>query len=66
MSEVIETPISKTKEASFSKKFDQFLTQLRDNNQATLEIRKEIDQLKRSNDKSYARAKKAVDALSRN
>ena len=65
MSQAVETPISKAKEASFSKKLDQFLVQLRANNRATLEIRKEIDQLRKSNDRSYARAKKAVEALSK-
>jgi hypothetical protein len=65
MSQIVETQISRTKEASFAKKFDRFLAQLRDSNQATIEIRKEIDLLKKANDRSYARAKKAVDALSR-
>jgi len=64
MSQVVETPLSKAKEASFAKKLDQFLAQLRANNRATLEIRKEIDQLRKANERSYARAKKAVDALS--
>ncbi len=58
--------MSKGKEASFLKKLDGLLAQLRENNQATLEIRKEIAQLKRANDRSFNRAKKAVDALAKN
>ncbi|MBX3245196.1 MAG: hypothetical protein KF685_12160 [Acidobacteria bacterium] len=66
MSQMFESTMSKAKEASFLKKLDGLLTQLRENNQATLEIRKEIAQLKRSNDRSFNRAKKAVDALAKN
>ncbi len=65
MSQVVDTQISNAKQASFSKKFDQFLVQLQENNRAALEIRKEIERLRKSNDRSYARAKKAVDALSK-
>lgn len=66
MSQVFESTMSKGKEASFLKKLDGLLAQLRENNQATLEIRKEIAQLKRANDRSFNRAKKAVDALAKN
>lgn len=66
MNQVLDPPISKAKVASFTKKLDQLLTQLRSNNRATLEIRKEIDRLKKTNDRSFNRAKKAVEALGKN
>lgn len=48
------------------KKLDRMLSQLRENNIATLEIRKEIDRLKKANDRSFYRAKKAVESLGKN
>ena len=65
MSQPLTPTLSKAKEASFLKKLDGMLGQLRENNQATLEIRKEIAQLKRANDRSFDRAKKAVEALAK-
>lgn len=66
MSQVINQSVSSTKEAGFIKKFDRLLDELRANNQATLEIYKDINKLRRSNDVAFNRAKKAVEALSRN
>ena len=63
MRQTLNTTISKAKEASFMKKIDLMLSQIRENNRATLEIHKEIAKLKRSNDRSFRRAKKAVEAL---
>ena len=66
MNEILDPPISKAKAESFSKKLDHLLAQLRANNLATLEIRKDIARLKRSNDRSFEKAKKAVEALGKN
>ena len=65
MSQTFTPTLSKAKEASFSKKLDRLLIQLRENNRATLEIYKDIDKLRRSNDIAFRRAKKAVEALAR-
>jgi hypothetical protein len=66
MNQIFDSTMSKAKEASFLKKLDGLLVQLRENNRATLEIRKEIAQLKRADDRSFTRAKKAVEALAKN
>ena len=63
MNQILNPSLSKTKEASFLKKFDLMLSQLKENNRATLEIHKDIKKLKVSNDRSYSRAKKAVESL---
>ncbi len=63
MSQTLNPTLSKAKEASFAKQFDVLLLRLRENNRATLEIRKEIDKLKRTNERSFHRVKKAVEAL---
>lgn len=65
MSQTFTPTLSKAKEASFSRKLDELLARLQESNRATLEIYKDIDKLRRSNDIAYKRAKKAVDALSK-
>jgi len=65
MNRVINSSISPAKEAGFVKKFDRLLEELRANNKATLEIYKDINKLRRSNETAFNRAKKAVEALSR-
>lgn len=63
MNQTLTPSLPKAKELAFSKKLDRLLSQLRENNQATKEIHKETDKLKRSNDLSFNRAKKAVESL---
>lgn len=63
MNQVLNQMLPKSKELAFSKKLDRLLSQLRENNLATKEIHRETDKLKRSNDRSFLRAKKAVDSL---
>ena len=65
MNRALNPTLSKAKEESFSKKLDQLLSQLRENNRATLEIYKDIKKLRRSNEVAFNRARKAVEALSR-
>lgn len=63
MNQTLNPSLSKSKEASLLKKFDVMLSQIRDNNRATLEIHKEIKKLKSSNDDAFCRAKRAVESL---
>ncbi len=65
MNQTLTPSLPKAKELAFSRKLDQLLSQLRENNRATLEIYKDINKLKRSNETAFNRAKKAVEALSR-
>ncbi|MGD9564078.1 MAG: hypothetical protein AB7F88_15295 [Pyrinomonadaceae bacterium] len=66
MNHTLTPTLSKAKEVNFSKKLDRLLTQLRENNRATLEIYKDINKLRRSNEIAFNRAKKAVEALAKN
>ena len=63
MNQLLNPSLSKNQEPTRLKMFDMMLSQLRENNRATQEIHKEIQKLKRSNDRSFNRAKKAVEAL---
>ena len=65
MNQSLTPTLSKARELSFSKKLDQLLSQLRESNRATLEIYKDINKLRRSNDMSFNRAKRAVEALAK-
>ncbi|KXK02208.1 MAG: hypothetical protein UZ17_ACD001001578 [Acidobacteria bacterium OLB17] len=65
MSRTLNPTLSKTKDVRISKKLDQLLKQLRENNRATLEIYKDINKLKRSNEVAFNKARKAVESLSR-
>ena len=65
MSQVFNETISKAREASFSKKLGVLLAQLHETNLETLKIRRDIDRLKKANDRSFERAKKAVEALAK-
>lgn len=65
MNQILTPTMSKAKEARFSKKLDQLLTQLGENNRATLEIYKDIDKLRRSNEIAFSRARKAVESLAK-
>ena len=63
MNTTLNASLPKSKEVAYNKKLDILLSQLRENNNATKEIYKDIDKLKKSNDRAFARAKRAVDAL---
>lgn len=65
MSQTFNPTLSKAKEESISRKLDELLARLRENNRATLNIYKDIEKLRRSNEKSFNRAKKAVEALAK-
>lgn len=65
MSQTFNPTLSKAKEESISRKLDELLARLRENNRATLNIYKDIKKLRRSNEKSFNRAKKAVEALAK-
>lgn len=65
MNQTLTPTLSKAKELSFSKKLDQLVTQLRESNRATIEIYKDIDKLRRSNEVAFNRAKRAVEALAK-
>ena len=66
MNQTLDQTISKGKESQLFRKLDDMLSTLRENNQATLDIYKDIAKLRRSNDRTFNRAKKAVEALSSN
>ena len=63
MSQVFNETISKGNEASFSKRLGRLFDQLHATNLETLKIRKDIERLRKANDRSFERAKKAVEAL---
>lgn len=63
MNTTLNASLPKSKEVAYNKKLDILLSQLRENNNATKEIYKDIDKLRKSNDRAFARAKRAVDAL---
>lgn len=65
MRQILNPPLSKAKEESISRKLDDMLIRLRENNRATIEVYKDIEKLKRSNETSFRRAKKAVEALAK-
>lgn len=65
MNQLLQQTSSKSKEASFSKKLGLMLAQLHETNLETLKIRKDINRLKKANDRSFERAKKAVEALAK-
>ncbi len=65
MSQSLNPTLSEAKEASISRKLDELLARFRENNRATREIYKDIEKLKRSNEISFRRAKKAVEALAK-
>ncbi|GEM_PF-6805305 len=63
MNQIFIPPMSKAKEASMSKRLDLYLSQIRKNVVEAKEILKESEKLKRSGDRAYIRAKKAVESL---
>jgi len=60
---LLTSNLSKSKKATFSRRLELILDQLHENVVATREIQKESSKLKRSNDRSFERARKAVEAL---
>jgi len=65
MSQSMNPTLSEAKKASILKKLDELLVRFRENNRATREIYKDIEKLKRSNEISFRRARKAVEALAK-
>ncbi len=64
MNRTLNPTISKRREESFSQKLEVLLAEFREKTRETRAIHKEIDKLRRSNERSFERARKAVDALS--
>ncbi|MBX3289357.1 MAG: hypothetical protein KF855_08415 [Acidobacteria bacterium] len=55
--------LSKTKMAAYERELDALLKRLRESNLAAKQTYKEIDRLRKSNDRSFERMKRAVEKL---
>lgn len=63
MNELFVPVMTKSKADAYVKTIDELLNKLRENNRISKENHKEIQRLRKSNDKAFERAKAAVDRL---
>ena len=63
MQEAIDLNIPKSKRAAFERQLNSLFAKLRENNDAARKAYKEIDRLKKANDRSFARLERAMKRL---
>ncbi len=63
MNQVLEQEISKSKEKSYLKEIELLLSKLKENNESIKNENKQIERLRKSNDKSFLRLKQVVESL---
>lgn len=63
MSEVLNREIGKTEEKTVLREIDRLLLKLKENNEKIVKDNDEIKRLRKTNDKSFLRLKKAVENL---
>jgi hypothetical protein len=63
MNEVLIPKLSKAKEMAYSQDIDALLSRLKENIRAIKETNRQIERLRKTNDKSFDRAKRAVEGL---
>ncbi len=63
MSQVLNQETSKAKEKNVLREIDRLILRLKENNEKIMQDNAEIKRLRKANDKSFLRLKKAVDDL---
>ena len=63
MSQVLGQEISKAKEETYLIEFENLLSKLKENTKSIKKENKEIERLRKSNDKSFGRLQRAVEDL---
>ncbi|MCY7374892.1 MAG: hypothetical protein LH472_02830 [Pyrinomonadaceae bacterium] len=63
MSQVLNREISEAQEKSFLREIDRLFLKLKENNEIIVQENNEIKRLRKTNDKSFLRLKKAIENL---
>ncbi len=63
MSQVLNTQLTKSKEIAYTRAIEDLLIKLKENNKVIRDNNKQIERLRRSNDKSFNRLKQVIESL---